>query len=47
LKEVKETLGHANLAITADTYTSVILELQHAHANAAADLMLRTGSMAA
>jgi len=34
MKEVQETLGHANLAITSDTYTSVILELQRANADA-------------
>jgi len=38
------TLGHAQLAITADTYTSVILELQHTHADAAANLIPRQGS---
>jgi integrase len=42
LKEVQETLGHANIGITADIYTSVILELQRAHADAAADLIPRT-----
>lgn len=44
MKEVQETLGHANIAITADTYTSVILELRNTHANAAADLIPRTVS---
>ncbi len=42
LKEIQQTLGHAQLAITADTYTSVILELQHTHADAAATLIPRT-----
>jgi integrase len=41
LKEIQETLGHANIAITSDTYTSVILELQHANADAAAQLIPR------
>jgi integrase len=41
LKEVQETLGHATLALTSDTYTSVILELQRTHADAAADLIPR------
>jgi site-specific recombinase XerD len=47
LKEVQETLGHANIAITSDIYTSVILELQHAHADAAAQLIPRNPSKAA
>jgi integrase len=47
MKEVQETLGHANLAITSDTYTSVILELQRANADAAADLIPRTKPKAA
>jgi integrase len=42
LKEVQETLGHATLALTSDTYTSVILELQRSNADAAADLIPRT-----
>jgi site-specific recombinase XerD len=33
LKEVHETLGHANIAIISDTYTSVILELLHGCSN--------------
>jgi len=41
LKEIQETLGHATLALTSDTYTSVILELQRTHADAAADLIPR------
>ena len=41
MKEVQETLGHSTLALTADTYTSVILELRHTHADAAADLIPR------
>ncbi len=41
LKEVQGTLGHSNIAITSDTYTSVILELQHANADAAAQLIPR------
>jgi len=47
MKEVQETLGHANLAITSDTYTSVILELQRANADAAADLIPRAKPKAA
>jgi integrase len=42
LKEVQETLGHATLALTSDTYTSVILELQRSNADAVADLIPRT-----
>jgi integrase len=41
LKEVQETLGHSNIAITSDTYTSLILELRRGHADAAADLIPR------
>ncbi|HET8660366.1 MAG TPA: tyrosine-type recombinase/integrase [Micromonosporaceae bacterium] len=47
MKEVQETLGHATLGITSDTYTSVILELQRANADAAADLIPRTKPKAA
>jgi integrase len=46
LKEIQETLGHANIAITSDTYTSVILELQRGHADAAASLIPRTAAAA-
>jgi site-specific recombinase XerC len=41
LKEVQETLGHANLAITADVYTSVVLDLQRDHADAVPNLIPR------
>src|SRR5262245_25102567 len=41
LKEVQETLGHATLAITADVYTSVVLDLQRDHADAVPNLILR------
>jgi integrase len=41
MKEVQETLGHATLALTSDTYTAVILELQRSNADAAADLIPR------
>ncbi|MGH8882073.1 MAG: site-specific integrase, partial [Stackebrandtia sp.] len=41
LKEIQETLGHSNIAITSDTYTSVILELRREHGDAAADLIPR------
>jgi integrase len=41
LKEIQEVLGHSNIAITSDTYTSVILEFQRSHADAAADLIPR------
>jgi hypothetical protein len=34
-------LGHSNIAITSDTYTSVLLEFQRSHADAAADLIPR------
>jgi len=42
LKEVQETLGHSTLALTSDTYTTVILELHRANADAAAQLIPRT-----
>ena len=41
MKEVQETLGHSNIAITSDTYTSVLLEFQRTNADAAADLIPR------
>ncbi len=41
MKDIQETLGHSRLGLTSDTYTSVVLELQHAHADAAADLIPR------
>jgi site-specific recombinase XerD len=47
LKEVQETLGHSTLALTSDTYTSVILELQRANADAAANLIPRNPPEAA
>jgi integrase len=37
LKEIQEVLGHSDIAITSDTYTSVVLEFQRTHADAAAD----------
>ncbi|MGA8116025.1 MAG: tyrosine-type recombinase/integrase [Actinocatenispora sp.] len=46
MKEIQETLGHATLAMTANIYTSVILELQRTHADAAADLIPRSGHAA-
>jgi integrase len=44
LKDIQETLGHSSITITADTYTSVIHELdtERAKANAAAALIPRT-----
>jgi site-specific recombinase XerD len=47
LKEIQETLGHANIAITSDTYTSVILELHRTNADAAAQLIPRRPPTAA
>ena len=41
LKEIQEVLGHSNIAITSDTYTSVLLEFQRAHADTVADLIPR------
>jgi integrase len=41
LKEIQETLGHSTLALTSDTYTSVIHELQRTNADAAANLIPR------
>ncbi len=34
-------LGHATIAITSDTYTSVLLEFQRAHADTVAALIPR------
>jgi hypothetical protein len=44
LNDIKETLGHSSIAITADTYTSVIqeLETERAKADAATALIPRT-----
>ena len=47
LKEVQETLGHASINTTSNIYTSVILELQRANAEAAANLIPRNKSQAA
>jgi len=47
MKEVQETLGHSTMALTSDTYTSVILELQRENADAAADLIPRDPPQAA
>ena len=41
LKEIQETLGHANYSITADIYTSVLGELQRTTADATAALIPR------
>ncbi|MEU8606446.1 tyrosine-type recombinase/integrase [Actinoplanes sp. NPDC048791] len=43
MKDIQETLGHSSIALTSDTYTSVILELQteRAKADAAAALVPR------
>jgi integrase len=41
MKEIQELLGHATMALTSDTYTSVILELQRTSADAAANLIPR------
>jgi integrase len=47
MKEVQETLGHANVGITSDIYTSVVLELKTSSADAAADLVPRNRSQGA
>jgi hypothetical protein len=47
MKEVHETLGHANGGITSDIYTSVVLELKTSSADAAADLVPRNRPQAA
>jgi integrase len=44
MKEVQETLGHAQMAITADIYTSPILELRTETADAAANLIPRAAA---
>jgi integrase len=43
MKDIQETLGHSSIAITADTYTSVIheLEAERAKADAASALVPR------
>jgi len=47
MKEAQETLGHATLAQSSDTYTSVLLEMQQATAQAAVDLIPRKSRKAA
>ncbi|MDT5047487.1 MAG: hypothetical protein QOG75_3361 [Mycobacterium sp.] len=42
MKEIQELLGHATMALTSDTYTSVILELHRTSADAAATLIPAT-----
>lgn len=44
LKVVQETLGHSSIAITADTYTSVLPQVARAAAQSAADLIPRRNS---
>ncbi len=44
LKVMQERLGHASIAITADTYSHVRPELHQEAANRVADLILGTGS---
>ncbi|MEV4281992.1 hypothetical protein [Actinoplanes xinjiangensis] len=34
MKEIQEVLGHSTLGLTADTYTSVILDLRRPNADA-------------
>jgi integrase len=48
LNDIKETLGHSSIAITADTYTTVIqeLETERAKADAAAALIPRAHRLA-
>nr|WP_285473572.1 site-specific integrase [Actinoplanes sp. NBRC 101535] len=41
MKEIQEVLGHSTLSLTADTYTSVILDLRRPNADAAANLIPR------
>ncbi|GGJ90159.1 site-specific integrase [Pilimelia anulata] len=47
LKEIQETLGHANYRITADLYTSVLEELQKETANKVTKLVPRSRPKAA
>ncbi len=44
LKVVSEQLGHSSLAITADTYTSVLPAVAHAAAEAVADVIPRAAA---
>jgi integrase len=44
LKTVQEQLGHTSIVLTADTYTSVLLELHFKAAEATARLVLRAAS---
>ena len=47
LKVVSEQLGHSSLAITADTYTSVLPAVAHAAAEAVANVIPRTAPSSA
>jgi hypothetical protein len=46
MKVVSEQLGHSSLAITADTYTSVVPAVAQAAAEAVADLVPRSRTAA-
>ena len=45
MKDIQELLGHSSIAISGDTYTSVVheLETERAKAEAAASLIPRSG----
>ncbi|BCJ65699.1 tyrosine-type recombinase/integrase [Polymorphospora rubra] len=47
IKEIQDTLGHANYKLTADTYTSVLQELKRSTAEATTRLVPRQGRKAA
>lgn len=42
LKEIQEVLGHSTIALTSDTYTSLVLDLRRPNADAAAQLIPRS-----
>jgi integrase len=46
MKGVLAVLGHSRQSVTSDLYTSVVLELQREHADAAADLIPRSDKAA-
>jgi hypothetical protein len=45
LKVVQEMLGHSNIVLTADTYTSVLPDVAHAAAEKVAALIIKAGCL--
>ena len=47
MKEIQETLGHADMSLTGNVYTSLVLELRSGQADASADMIPRDQPAAA